>query len=130
MTEKFIDPAQTITDLRNAVAWMNEHPWGQAEDYVPSTGCFCAYGSIRAAVGGLVLRDGHYRSYDSFASFESTPEEVRSLRDRSSNCARAFYRIIGTELTIYNDTEGRTKDQVIRALETVISTLEENPSRA
>lgn len=128
----FLDPAQTITDLRNAVTWINEHPWGQGDDYDATTGCFCAYGAIRAAIGAIVITDGHYRTFDSFASAQTDEdqEKVRDLRDRASNCARAFYRIIGTELTSYNDTDGRTKDQVIRAMEVVVAALEENPNRA
>jgi hypothetical protein len=51
-------------------------------------------------------------------------------RDRASNVARAFYRIISSEITIYNDTPGRTKREMMNALTVVRARLNEDPSRA
>lgn len=107
-----IDATQTIQDLRNAIDYMRTHGWTQGMDFNITTGECCAFGAVRAVVGD----DGE------FASMET--------RDRASNAARAFYRAFGMDITTYNDFRGRTLEQVIRALETVIDALEKDPSRA
>lgn len=107
-----INATQTIQDLRNAIDYMRTHGWTQGMDFNITTGECCAFGAIRAVVGD----DGE------FASMET--------RERASNAARAFYRLFGVDITTYNDEAGRTQEQVIRALETVIDTLEKDPSRA
>lgn len=134
--EPFLNPAQTVTDLREAVAYLKEHPWGQGEDYDQDTGEVCAHGAIRIVVGGLVLDpQAPYgcRSMD-IASlfFYGSQQQAQAIRrrDRTSNAARAFYRVIGSDIAKYNDCEGRTKEQMIRALETVANALEEDPRRA
>lgn len=136
----FINVEQTLADLRAAVEHVKTHPWGQWNDYDTTTGCFCAFGSIRAVIGGLVIDpevEGGIRNLDSVVKAihvngEGTPEylQAKSMRDRASNASRAFYRIIGAEITCYNDTEKRTKGQIVTALETVIARLEEDPRRA
>lgn len=107
-----INATQTIQDLRNAIDYMRTHGWVQGMDFNITTGECCAFGAIRAVVGD----DG--------------PHCSEQTRDRASNAARAFYRVFGVDITTYNDEAGRTQEQVIRALETVIDTLEKDPSRA
>lgn len=112
MTElKFLDPAQTIEDLRKAVALLEQGAWIQGYDF-DGKGGMCAYGAIRKAVE------------------DDLPTCTPLTRDRASNAGRAFYRVMGVDIVGYNDTEGRTKHQVIRALETVIETLQKDPRRA
>lgn len=108
----FIDAQETIQDLRNAIDYLKTHGWIQGYDFDDEGGC-CAFGAIRAVVG------------DDNRAF--TCEQARN---RASNAARAFYRVTGTDMASYNDTLGRTKDQVINALEIVADALEKDPSRA
>lgn len=138
--DTFLNPAQTVTDLRKAVEVLNANVWDQGQDYREDTRAFCAFGAVRYAIGGLVLdpeRKCGFRSMDNPSLVGvrygvESPEVAQALvlRDRASNAARAFYRVIGTEMSQYNDVEGRTKDQMIRALETVASSIEEDPRRA
>lgn len=106
-----INATQTIQDLRNAIDYMSTHGWVQGYDFGPQGGC-CAFGAIRAVVGD----DG--------------PHCSEQTRERASNAARAFYRVFAVDITSYNDATDRTQDQVIQAIETVIATLEKDPSRA
>lgn len=128
---------QTIADLAKAIEILRENPWDQGQDYRNDTGAFCAWGAIRMATGGLVLdssREYGYHSEDvvCLLGIDDTAarERAKSLRERSANVGRAFYRVINSDIVTYNDCEGRTKEQMIRAMETVVSTLKENPSRA
>lgn len=124
---------QTIVDLEGAIEHAKNHNWGQGQDYEPETGAFCAYGSIRAAVGGLVVEDGSELIRDWAYLFPNDgvkQYQALRLRDRSSNVGRAFKRILGDDITSYNDTEGRTKAEVISAMETVLIELRKDPSRA
>lgn len=105
----FINPSQTVQDLRDAADYMREHPWVTHMHFDGQGGC-CAFGALITVTGDRM--DDLYR------------------RERSSNAARAFYRVMGTDVATYNDTESRTKEQVIRALETVADALEKDPSRA
>lgn len=104
-----INPQQTIKDLRDTADYMREHPWLQGRNFDDLGGC-CAFGAMIKVTG-----EDRYGIHD---------------WDRTSNACRAFYRAMSIDLTSYNDTEGRTKNQVIRALETVADTLEKDPSRA
>lgn len=108
---KFLDPAQTVIDLREAVRLLEEGTWNQGYDF-DGRGAMCAFGAIRRAVG------------------DDLPTCSTQTRDRASNAGRAFYRVIGADIVTYNDVEGRTKQQMIRAMQTVASAIEENPSRA
>lgn len=127
---------QTIADLAKAIEILRANPWDQGQDYRNDTGAFCAWGAIRMATGGMVLdsnRECGYYSEDVACLFpKGSEEQTRALRlrDRSANVGRAFYRIIGADIVNYNDTEDRTKDQMIRAMETVLASLKENPNRA
>lgn len=127
----FLNPAQTISDLRLAVEHLIVHDWSQREDYDPTTNCYCAFGSIRAAIGGLEVGDGWMRDIDMVSLYMGQQRAVAlALRDRASNAARAFYRVIGTEITIFNDAPNRTKSEVIAALTRTIEALEKDPNRA
>jgi hypothetical protein len=108
----FINPTQTIADLGNAIEYLDTHGWTQGLDFDGKGGC-CAFGAVRGAVG------------DDNSEFTSV-----LTRDRCSNVARAFYRVIGVEMTTFNDMQGRTKAQVINAMQTVIQALREDPRRA
>lgn len=108
---KFLDPAQTVVDLREAARLLEQGHWIQGYDF-DGHGCMCAFGAVRRAVG------------DDLASCST------QTRDRASNAGRAFYRVIGADIVTYNDAEGRTKNQMIRAMQTVASALEEDPRRA
>jgi len=101
----FINPAQTVQDLRNAVEYLLEHPWIQGWNFDDRGGC-CAYGAILVATGDPIKDD------------------------RAASAARAFYRVIGRDVALFNDTPERTKDEVIAALVTVADTIERDPSRA
>jgi len=129
-----LDVQQTIEDTKAAVEILKTHGWGQGQDYSPLTGCYCAYGAVRTAAGGLVItNDGRECNLDvaglhPMGSSEQT--EALRRRNRASNVGRAFYRIIGQDIVHYNDTDGRTKEQVIRALETVAAELGKDPGLA
>lgn len=108
----FIDPAQTIQDLADAIDYLHTHGWTQGYDFDGKGAC-CAFGAIRGVTG------------------DDNPQFVSEVtRDRCSNAARAFYRFFGVDITTYNDAEGRTKAQMIRALQSVIDMLRKDPSRA
>jgi hypothetical protein len=108
----FIDPRQTIQDLENAVEYLITHGWAQGYDF-DGKGNVCAFGAIRGVTG------------------DDNPQFVsEQTRDRCSNAGRAFYRFMGQDIVTWNDMEGRTKHEVIRALETVANALKEDPRRA
>lgn len=112
LSPTFIDPAQTIQDLTDAVDYLHTHGWVQGYDFDGKGGC-CAFGAIRGVTG------------------DDNPQFVSELtRERCSNAGRAFYRVMGEDIVTWNDVEGRTKFEVIRALETVANALREDPSRA
>lgn len=106
----FIDPAQTIKDLTDAVDYIKTHGWTQGKDFTPVGKC-CAFGALRGVTGND--RNADVLNYE-----------------RVSNASRAFYRIMGVDITTYNDVRGRTEFEVIRALETVADALRQDPSRA
>jgi hypothetical protein len=108
----FIDPRQTIQDLTDAVEYLETHGWAQGYDF-DGKGNVCAFGAIRGVTG------------DDNAQFVS-----EQTRDRCSNAGRAFYRIMGQDIVTWNDMQGRTKFEVIRALQTVADALRKDPSRA
>ena len=127
---------QTITDLTRAIEILKESPWDQGQDFREDTLALCAYGAVRVATGGLVLDKtkpyGHHNA-DVTSRYTSGSMDfiaARGLRDRASNVCRAFKRIMGDDIVKYNDAENRTKDQVIRAMETVLAELKKDPSRA
>lgn len=109
--EPFLNPAQTVADLRNAADILAMSEWNQGYDF-DGSGAMCAFGAIRRAVG------------------DDLPTCSAQTRDRASNAGRAFYRVIGRDIVTYNDVEGRTKSQMIRAMQTVASSVEEDPRRA
>lgn len=133
MTTPMFDAGQAAKDLEGAVAHLKVSNWGQGLDYDPDDQAFCAYGAIRVAVGGLVVNaQGEPSAFD-FHLVERTDEgreRAKAFRDRASNVARAFKRVIGADVVNYNDAEGRTKAEVITALETVLAALREDPERA
>lgn len=113
---------QVIDDLKATIDVLNTKHWVQGsmfsynrsivtEPITPEhiSGC-CAFGAMVIATG----------------------EAEGSLfdRDRSSMTSRAFYRVMGVDITNYNDSPGRTKQQMINALNHVITKIEENPSAA
>lgn len=109
--ERFLNPAQTVEDLRNAASILTNSPWGQGYDF-DGKGAMCAFGAIRRAVG------------------DDLPTCSTQTRDRASNAARAFYRFFGEDIVTYNDADGRTQAQMVRALETVAAAVQEDPRRA
>jgi hypothetical protein len=109
--EPFLNPAQTIADLRKAADILAMGTWIQGYDF-DGKGGMCAFGAIRKAVGDDLI----------ICSTQT--------RDRVSNAARAFYRFFGEDITAYNDTDGRTKEQMIRAMQTVAAAVQEDPRRA
>ena len=106
--EPFLNPEQTVADLRNAADILAMSQWSQGND---ETG-IDAFEAIRQAVGDTLI------------------SRSTATRDRASNASRAFYRVIGADIVTYNDVEGRTKQQMIRAMQTTASAIEEDPRRA
>lgn len=99
---------QTIEDLAKAIEHMRDTKWIQGRNFDRWGGC-CAWGGVL------------------YACTDKDMTAQESI-DRAANVGRAFYRATGTELTVYNDTPGRTKDQVVRTLETVLAGLRADPS--
>jgi hypothetical protein len=126
-----LDVQQTIEDTRAAARFLETHEWGQAQDYNPTTQAYCAFGAIRAVIGGLVISDAGMPVSRDFASLLPLGSDERAaamhLRDRAANVGRAFYRIMGDDIVTYNDSYGRTKEQVMRAMEAVAAELEKDP---
>lgn len=106
-----LNPTQTIQDLRDAADYLREHPWIKGKDFDDKGGC-CAFGAVRAV------------------AMDNTGDCSYQTRDRASQAARAFYRVIGLDIATYNDSDGRTKNQVIEALETTAAAIEKDPKRA
>ena len=104
----FIDPNQTVQDLRHAAEYIMEHTWLQGYNFDGKGGC-CAFGAI------LIV---------------THEEDPPSRRERSSNACRAFYRVVGQDITNYNDLPGRTFSEVIRTLQAVADTIEKDPRLA
>lgn len=122
---------QTKADLAAAIEFLKTHDWGQGSDY--SNGAYCAFGAIRAAVGGLEVQGNIIINHDWVQGFAlGSPERQNAwaLVHRSANVARAFYRVKGIEITTYNDDFARSKGQVIEALQYVLDTITGEPSRA
>lgn len=112
---------QVIDDLKATIDILNTKAWIQGETF--------AYNGIPA---GPILPE-HVTGCCTFgAMIIATGEAEGSIydRDRSSMAARAFYRVMGVDITNYNDSPGRTRQQMINALNHVITKIEENPSAA
>lgn len=106
-TDRFFNERQVVIDLRAAADIMAEREWIKGFDFNGTGGC-CAYGAIRIAVG------------DHESSSYASPE----VRDRANNCARAFYRSLGVEITKFNDQVATSCEEVIFALKKVADDLE------
>lgn len=133
MTTPMFDVDQTVKDLESGIAFLKVNSWGQGSDYDRGTGAFCAHGAIRASIGALTIDESGRPTANDFApmfAMESDQKAAKVLRDRVSNVARAFKRVIGDDAVNYNDAEGRTKAEIIVALETVLAVLREDPERA
>lgn len=102
------DVQQTIKDLSDAIEHLRESEWLQGRNFNRRGGCD-AWGSIM------------------WACSQDTAVAQQSL-DRAANVGRAFYRFIGTDISVYNDTDGRTKHEVVRTLETLLAALKADPS--
>lgn len=113
MSTPFLNPAQTVEDLRNTAAFLEAHEWIKGADF-DGNGGYCAFGALRYVTGDL----------------SSTPQVGPSGRERSTNAARAFYRTIGQEITSFNDIHATSKEHVLDTLRRVAEILEENPHRA
>jgi hypothetical protein len=129
-----LDVQQTIEDTKAAVEFLKTHDWGQGQDYDPLTERYCAFGAVRAVVGGLVVDEVGFPNNKDIPSLcpMGSDEQTEALRrrNRAGNVGRAFYRIIGEDIVRYNDDYGRTKEQAIRALETVAAELGKDPGLA
>lgn len=107
------DVDTTIKDLEKTISVMGEHPWTQGKNFGRSLlgstrmSC-CAWGAVLLATS----EDGH---------------EAGQM-DRASSVARVFYRQHSEDIVAYNDAEGRTRDQVIQALQATLDTLKTRPS--
>ena len=106
------DVKQTIEDLANSINYLREHGWTQGKNFNLRGDC-CAWGAVIASVEGVGA---------------GLNRMAEAQVERTSNVARAFYRFHQVDIVAYNDAEGRTKDQVIRALEATLDALSENPT--
>jgi hypothetical protein len=118
----FLDPKQTVADLRAGAQVLRDNWWNIGADYNPGPGgakYFCAFGAIRYAVGDMIIGDGDHR-------FSCT----KATQERASNAARAFYRAQGKDIVTINDSPSSTKEQMIDLLEHTADELEKDPRRA
>lgn len=106
------NPSQVITDLANAIKYLDGHWWIQGDDFDGQGGC-CAFGAVRGAIGD-------------YNAYMTSP----LARDRASDVARAFYGIMREDVVQFNDTPGRTKDEVLQAMRTVLQALKGEQDRA
>lgn len=100
---------QTITDLEATIAHLRGVGWVQGKNFNSKGDC-CCWGAMIYAVSGRHI-----------ASAEES-------LDRTADMGRAFKRVMGEDVVTYNDTDGRTKEQVIAALEDTLAKLKADPS--
>lgn len=100
---------QTIVDLEATIDHLNQTGWVQGKNFSGRGDC-CCWGAMIYAVSGRRI---------------ATAEE--SI-DRTADMGRAFKRVIGTDVVTFNDTEGRTKAQVLKALRDTLDRLKADPS--
>lgn len=103
------DVEQTKLDLIATIKYVEDHGWVQGTNW-NSRGDSCAFGAMLLA----------------------TRDALKPLcaQERSANVARAFYRVTGSNIITYNDTEGRTKSEVLARLHEVLEVLKSDPERA
>lgn len=101
------DVNQTIEDLTKTIEHLRQARWIQGRNFDRAGGC-CTWGAIM------------HVTHDS--------RDLNGSLERSANVGRAFYRAVNEDIVSYNDAEGRTKDQVVRTLETVLAELKADPS--
>lgn len=102
------DVQQTIKDLEDSITYLREHSWIQGRNFDRWGGC-CAWGAVLMATDDVTKY--------------SMGEQVRS-----ANLGRAFYRTEHEDLMRFNDEPGRTKDEVIAALQRTLDALKAKPS--
>lgn len=100
---------QTIEDLQATIKHLNNTGWVQGKNFNSKGDC-CCWGAMIYAVSGRRV---------------ATVEE--SI-DRTADMGRAFKRVIGEDVVSYNDRDGRTKADVIQALEETLAKLTADPS--
>lgn len=133
MTDETMDPQahvdRTIADLQAAITWLEVHNWIQGDSFEyqadyevnawkvaqnrPDASKIigaCMWGAIRIVTGDL--------------------NRPLMEQNRAPLAGRAFRRAISEDMVAYNDAEGRTKGDCLRALEITIEGLRRDPSRA
>lgn len=112
------DPQQVVADLLASADYLENFEWHQDGlfRYGWQTGSprritsCCAFGAALLATGEHDL---------------PLAEQIRS-----ADVARAFYRVRGEGIIVFNDAEGRTKTEVVQALRDVAEAVKEDTSRA
>lgn len=99
---------QTTVDLQAAIDHLRQVSWLQGRNFDRAGNC-CAWGAM------IYVTSGH--DGDSGESI-----------DRCADMGRTFKRAMGDDVVTYNDADGRTKEQVIAALEETLAKLKADPS--
>ena len=104
--------AQVARDLRAAAEVLKRDGWTQGDYFDPESGCKCVSGAIahvasqgRTPAPGRLDLDGEF--------------------DRWAAAAKVFRRVVQDDSIVnFNDTTGRTADEVIAALEAAADAAE------
>lgn len=99
---------QTTKDLQAAIDHLHQVGWVQGRNFDRVGNC-CAWGAMIYVTSG-----GRDAAMDSI--------------DRCADMGRTFKQAMGVDVVNYNDADGRTKDQVIAALEETLAKLKADPS--
>lgn len=97
----------TADILDKAADLIEERGWHQG-DYVGPTGCLCPYGAMYLAVGITPAGRGNTNDWPGW-----TPDRGGPFLDAARWLAR-YLR--GRAVSVWNDAEGRTKEEVVSTL--------------
>lgn len=100
---------QTCKDLEAAIAHMRNTGWIQGRNFDRAGNC-CAWGAVI------------------YVTSQVRGQDLDRQLDRTADVGRAFYRVHHTDIVSFNDSEGRTKDQVVLHMQKALDALKADPS--
>lgn len=100
---------QTIKDLEATIDHLRQADWVQGRNFTSSGAC-CTWGAMIYVTSGSQI------------------DPIEQSIDRMADMGRAFKQVMDADVVTYNDTEGRTKTQVIEAVQKTLNALRADSS--